>query len=162
MYDNANRSIECFYWKIIHPSNAKKCFFFHQIFKHCRYTTSTREKKTKRRINLFFCMMRLTYNKLSYFSLLTPCRMDERRFKAAASSRTILNIQFELKTLIDIKQNKTKSMWKHLSGIPLSTTICGDLLERDLLIIDMTRCQSCRELNEKGFNTFGIGIQMND
>ena len=33
--------------------------------------------------------------------------MDERRFKAAASSRTILNIQFELKTLmIRIKQNK--------------------------------------------------------
>jgi hypothetical protein len=29
--------------------------------------------------------------------------MDERRLRAAASSRTILNIQFELKTFMEIK-----------------------------------------------------------
>lgn len=79
--------------------------YIRQIFKHSHYVQHQEKKKTKHRINLR--LIRLTYNKLSYFSLLTPCRMDERRFKAAASSRTILNIQFELKTLmIRIKQNK--------------------------------------------------------
>ena len=42
----------------------------------------------------------LTYNKFSYFSLSTPCRIDERRLNGAASNSTILNIQFALKIFI--------------------------------------------------------------
>ena len=61
----------------------------------------------------------LTYNKFSYFSLLTSCRIDERRLNGAASSSTILNIQFTLKMFI-IQKHKflfSRKLFTYLSLI---------------------------------------------
>jgi hypothetical protein len=76
------------------------CNFYNQMQTITNTHGTHRNKSREKFIESNYSIDFLTYNKLSYFSLLTPCRIDERRLSEAASSSTILNIQFELKTFI--------------------------------------------------------------
>lgn len=95
--------------QVIHQAKKDKCELKWNKNQNIEYHVSTWQKSRHRNHiekNMSADWIRrifLTYNKLSYFSLLTPCRIDERRLSVAASSSTILNIQFELKTFIHTK-----------------------------------------------------------